>query len=50
MVTQGHSAMDAYVTVFAVQVSETGAEWEEIRDPDTDYAKVIFYTRRCIVY
>lgn len=39
VVTQGHPFFDQYVERFAVQFSETGLTWEDIMEPEVDYAK-----------
>ncbi|XP_071530009.1 uncharacterized protein [Panulirus ornatus] len=39
VVTQGHPFYQQYVTTFAVQTSETGATWEDVKDEDASFAK-----------
>lgn len=40
VVTQGHPYYEQFVTAFAVQISETGATWEDVQDEEEPFAKV----------
>ncbi|KAK7066927.1 Mucin-5B [Halocaridina rubra] len=39
VITQGHPYFDQYVERFAIQISETGASWDDIKDEFSRFAK-----------
>ncbi|KAK3857259.1 hypothetical protein Pcinc_036476, partial [Petrolisthes cinctipes] len=39
VVTQGHPYLDQYLSAFGIQYSDTGASWQDIREPDAAYSR-----------